>query len=120
MMAHLLITITTIDIGACGNDKDAWGRIGTHDGAPPQVSQPLGGGYVVIIAGGVLVRGACGIPHWLWGHRSGQGARGLGCTRIGGRTVEIVAVPRGYIILERQALVSPHSFVHAQARAGSP
>src|SRR5437870_13325463 len=43
----------------------------------------------------------------------------FGCTRIGGRTVEIVAVPRGYIILERQGLVSPHAFVHGPARAVS-
>ena len=67
-MAHLRIdTNTTMDIGAGGNDKDAWGRTSTHPGAPPQVSQPLGGGYGVIIAGGVLVRGACCIPHCLWG-----------------------------------------------------
>ena len=51
MMAHLRIdTITTMDIEAGGNNKEAWGRIGTHDGAPPYASEPLGGGDVVIIA----------------------------------------------------------------------
>ena len=39
-MALLRITITMMDIGAGGNDKDAWKRIGTHAGASPPVSQP--------------------------------------------------------------------------------
>ena len=42
----LLLTITMMDIGAGGNDKDTWKRIGTHAGAFPPVATPFGGGYV--------------------------------------------------------------------------
>jgi hypothetical protein len=43
----LLLTITMMDIGVGGNDKDALGRIGTHDGAPPYGSKSLRGDLVV-------------------------------------------------------------------------
>ena len=52
------------------------GRIGTYDGASPHVSNPLGGDYVVIIAGGVywsVVRAEYPLS---LGDRSTQGARG--------------------------------------------
>ena len=50
-MMVLVLTITMMDSGADGNDKDAWKRIGTHSGAPSPVATPFGGDDVGTIAG---------------------------------------------------------------------
>jgi len=54
---------------------------------------------VVIIAGAVLVSGACCIRAVFGGRGQDRKRGGLGCTHIGGRTVAIVAVHSWEVII---------------------